>query len=1193
MTRIRILLLAALVCGALQTAAQGFFNLTASQVRIDSLLPQFNYIHELGSNFEDSVYEVSIDYPEFIDMGSADIRRYKAITSDSLPELPIIYTARSISRKQGFLNVAFVPLVFREGKFRKLVSFKLTVKSRPRASLLNGKAAVAKAPGERYTSNSVLAGGSWAKIRVSHSGVFHLSDDLIYQAGFTNPSKVKVYGYGGALQPESLTDAYLRATDDLKEVPTCYIGGKRLFFAQGPVSWTADGGRIRNPYSTHGYYFLTESDAAPRVVDENTFIAGFYPAGCDYNALYEVESYAWYKGGRNLYDAETFSTGTTRTYSVAACSSGAGKLTVAISGDAATTAEVRLNGVTVGNVTITRIPENSVANSATKTFTVSNLAPVNTVSIRQTNGSTMRLDYISTHSNSPRPSSYVYSGTYDVPEFVYRITNQNHHADTPVDMIILIPTTQRLRAYAEKLKTLHEQLDGMSVRIVPADELYNEFSSGTPDATAYRRYLKMFYDRAKTDAEIPRYLLLFGDGAWDNRMLCQQWKGLSPDDFLLCFESENSFSETECYVSDDFFCMLDDEEQIQQPQDGRTVYLGRADVAAGRLPVRTESDAKTVVDKITAYVGNKNAGAWQNTIVMMGDDGNNNIHMIAADNVAKLIERKYPSFDVKRVMWDAYAMTTSATGSTYPEVEQLLKQYMTNGALVMNYSGHGSPTQISHEKALMINDFRNNVTQHLPLWVTASCDIMPFDGQEENIGETAMFNAKGGAVAFFGTTRTVYSGYNEKMNLAFTEYVLATDGGQNSIGEAVRLAKNSLVDLNISDPRHVAGDNTNNKLQYTLLGDPALRLALPRLDAVIDDINGNALGGEEHVTLKAGMEVTVNGHIENNGTRADDFNGEITGLVRDASQTIECRLNNTSSDGAQVRFVYTDRPSTIFKGNDNVTNGTFSFKFVVPKDISYSDATGKIIVYAMNADRSRTAAGSTDDVLFNGSIDFSRDSIGPSIYCYLNTASFSNGDNVNTTPYFVAEINDDYGINATGSGIGHDLQLVIDGEMARTYVLNDYFAFDFGTYKSGRLGFSIPRLNPGEHKLKFKAWDVLNYSSTAELSFNVVEGLSPDIIDIDCFPNPASTYTTFRVTHDRIGSDVGVVLDIFDMSGRHLWSQTESAVPTGNTLSFDWDLTVGNGRRLGTGVYLYRVRLNCEGGSYVSKAKKLIIMCNK
>jgi hypothetical protein len=93
--------------------------------------------------------------------------------------------------------------------------------------------------------------------------------------------------------------------------------------------------------------------------------------------------------------------------------------------------------------------------------------------------------------------------------------------------------------------------------------------------------------------------------------------------------------------------------------------------------------------------------------------------------------------------------------------------------------------------------------------------------------------------------------------------------------------------------------------------------------------------------------------------------------------------------------------------------------------------------------------------------------------------------------------------------------------------------------------------------------------------------------------NPATTSTTFIVNHDRTGSAMDVVLDIFDASGRLLWQKRETGVPTDQTYTIDWDLTTSGGRRLSTGVYLYRVRISSDGSDEASKAKKLIILSNK
>ena len=349
------------------------------------------------------------------------------------------------------------------------------------------------------------------------------------------------------------------------------------------------------------------------------------------------------------------------------------------------------------------------------------------------------------------------------------------------------------------------------MRIVPADELYNEFSSGTPDATAYRRYMKMLYDRAANDTEKPRYLLLFGDGGWDNRMKTAEWSGYDADDYLLCYESENSFSQVNCYVSDDFYCLLDDEEVIQKGSDSNITYAGQPDVAVGRLPIRTTNDAETLVDKIISYAYNEHAGNWQNEICMMGDDGNQNSHMKTADKVATMIEQNYPHYNVNKIYWDAYQRTSSSTGYSYPDVTRLIKQQIQSGALMMNYCGHGAAYAMSHEFVMKLKDFEDSQSEYLPLWITASCDIMPFDGQEDNIGEAVILSRKGGGVAFFGTTRTVYATYNEVMNMAFTNYVL-TPG--ISIGEAAQLAKCELVSK--------GSDLTCNKLQYIAIPNDAI-----------------------------------------------------------------------------------------------------------------------------------------------------------------------------------------------------------------------------------------------------------------------------------------------------------------------------------------------------------------------------------
>lgn len=1196
--RIFFVWIALLVLALPAKAQQRFFNLTADEVKVDSVLPHFLYSIPLPENYQDSVYTVSVKYPEYMDMTVSDVANYNRISGAALPSQVPLSQNISVSRRKGYLVVSFCPLVFRNNKYQMLVSFMLDVKAKAvKNSVLrqrkNDKAYASAA--DIYAEHSLLASGKWAKIRVSSSGVYQLTEATVRQAGFSNINKVKIYGYGGNLQNEALYANDLARTDDLKEVPQCVVGGKHLFYAKGPVSWTSNSSTVRrrNPYSDYGYYFITQSDEEPATVDSATFVSSFYPSPDDYHSLYEVDGYSWYNGGRNLFDPTPISVGGSQQVVITnTTGSQKGRLTVNVSAGGNNQIRILLNGKELGTLNVP-ILQYCKAGQVGGTYSLDNLRidAKDTVTIVNVSGETARLDYVSMAWEKAIPLPNL-SGSHPAATYVKNIANQDLHADGQADLVIIIPASRTLLKQAQRLKEFHESHDGMRVNIVAADQLYNEFSSGTPDANAYRRYLRMLQDRAATEADMPKYLLLFGDCVWDNRMLTADCKRFDPDDFLLVYESENSFSETVCYAGDSWMGILAE-------GAGSDARRELQDVGVGRFPVTTVAEAKIMVDKTINYSKNQNGGAWQNTIMFMGDDGNDNIHMKDVDSVANSVGRDYPNFLIKKVMWDAYTRESSATGNTYPEVSKIIRQQQANGALVMDYGGHGNATLISHESVLGLSDFSESRTSNLPLWVTAACDIMPFDGVTETIGESAVLNEKGGAVAFYGTARTVFTSANKYINHAFMKRVLSLqDGKPIALGEAHRLAQNDVMlgtnryptptreDPNKTSPEQ---DNTENHLQYSLLGDPALSLNLPTAQVVVDEIDGVAVGSGTMPTVKAGSVIKMKGHVAG----VEGFNGVVTATVRDTQEEITCKLNNTSGDGAEVAFKYLDRTKTLYHGSDSIRNGQFELTFAVPKDINYADGQGMINLYALNTDKTIRANGSCDQFIVGGSAEAKNDSVGPSIYCYLNSPSFVDGGNVNSTPYFVAEIKDKDGINAAGSGIGHDLQLVIDGDMAKTYTLNNNFSYDFGTYTSGSTFYSIPELEEGPHRLQFRAWDIQNNSSTAVLHFNVVKGLRPQLFNIGVTNNPARTSTTFIISHDRMESNMDVVIELFDAAGRQMWRHAESGVSATGNYTVDWDLSVDGGRPLQTGVYLYRVKVSSEGSSYVSKTKKLIVISNR
>ncbi len=950
---------------------------------------------------------------------------------------------------------------------------------------------VTQASAQQYAPHSRLSAGRWVKISVPATGFYELTDSMLRAAGFDQPQQVKVYGYGGAPQPETLQASYLTATDDLPQVPTCMMGCRRLFYAHGTVEWenNDDLERKRNPYSDKAFYFLSDIDEPPLYYADSTlFVDDHYPMPTDYHSLYEVDNFAWYHGGRNLFDSRTFGSGVARHYTLPVPPESDCTLRVAMSYNNYCEATVSVGDHKIGtilvNATTTKgttakafLDSYSKAAVDTWTFNISEELCTSdslTLTITQLSGGDMRLDHLALCFSNPFPLPDLSTALLPVPTIEETVDSQDLHADTAADMVIIIPQSGLLSQQAEQLAQLHIQHDSLRVRVVRADQIYNEFSSGTPDANAYRRYMKMLYDRAETETDKPRFLLLFGDAAFDNRLLTSDFSQLNAADLLLCYESDNSLSETNCYVTDDFFCMLDEDEGTD------IIKTDKSDVAVGRLPARTAAEAQVLVDKVISYRINSSASDRQNVICFMGDDGNANMHMNDAETVASMVLEQWPSYNVKKIYWDAYPRVTVANGNRYPDVTNLVLEQMRQGALLMNYSGHGGPTLLSHELVVTLPDFAIPTTHQLPVWFTASCDVAPFDGYTHNIGETAMFNPQGGAIAFIGTTRTVYAQHNRSMNKAFTTYLLSTTdtGKPYTFGEALQQAKND----------QVLGWRTSkqagiNRLHFTLLGDPALRLPLPTATVVIDSIAGVPVDdASTTVLLLAGDSATVSGHIAGH----DDFNGVATLTVKDAMQTITCRMNPLDkSEMPKSPLVYNDRPITLCISSDSVRNGCFTFTFALPKDISYSDLPGQLLIHAFNDDHTLVAHGSSEQFVMGSADDYELMAEGPLITAWLDDPAFSDGDGTSTAPLFHADLYDDDGINASGSGIGHDLELIVDGQMAATYNLNSYFHFDFGSFRSGTVDYRLPALISGPHTLVFRAWDVLNHSSTLTLHFVV------------------------------------------------------------------------------------------------------------
>ena len=748
------------------------------------------------------------------------------------------------------------------------------------------------------------------------------------------------------------------------------------------------------------------------------------------------------------------------------------------------------------------------------------------------------------------------------PTTIGKVANQNLHALENIDYVIICP--KEFIAPAERLAKKHEEIDNLTWIVVTDEQVYNEFSSGTPDASAYRWLMKMLYDRANGNAvKSPKHLLLMGKGTYDNRRIFSS--NISGKNLLLTFQAKNSTVEYSAYGTDDYFGFLTDHAGVSQG----IFYETRAqmNISVGRLPVKTLDEANQVVDKLCTYIDDKVPGKWKSQILFLADDGDHGLHVETAEAGAERLRTKNKDFIVNKLYLDAYTQEVNAAGESYPLAKNQFDNFINEGMLFFNYSGHGGYNNITNELFMRTNDIRrmNNVNQ--AFWFLATCSFSHFDGGVTSAGEEAILNPNGGAIGVLSACRTVFAGQNTDLNRNFCDTILGHNNLFNyhmTIGEATRIAKNKTV-----------GDA--NKMAYILLGDPAIRINYPT-DYQITTTS-------KLDTLHALMLQTICGFIETQDhDTATWFNGKLDVTIFDKMQEIITRDNDEAVEENKVKIKYKDYPNTLFVGQTDVINGKFEITFMVPKDIRYNYGNGRIVYYAYDNENREEAVGHYEDFIIGGSsLVLAQDTIGPELNIYLNNSYFMSGDKTHEYPHFYAEIYDENGINTAGAGIGHDLLMVIDNDAKQTYVLNSYFQALNNSYQSGIVSYKMAEQEEGSHTLTFRAWDLYNNSSTTSLNFQVVKGLDPQLYNITIYPNPVASTGILNIiiNHDRPDDIVESIIYLYDLSGKMVYAHAQK-----RNAPILWNLSELN---TPAGIYIYQVNIKTANSNYVSKAGKLII----
>ncbi|HZY10013.1 MAG TPA: type IX secretion system sortase PorU [Bacteroidota bacterium] len=753
-------------------------------------------------------------------------------------------------------------------------------------------------------------------------------------------------------------------------------------------------------------------------------------------------------------------------------------------------------------------------------------------------------------SGSTREFYIVGSNGYKTPGSLNRIANQNLHGE-PMEADYIIVSHPEFLPAAQRLKTYREQPGTRFLRslVVDIQQIYNEFSGGLPTPIAVRNYLKYIYETWRVP---PRYVLLFGDGNYD-------YKGILSSDpnWIPPWETSESFWPLLSYATDDGFVTFNNVERVN--------------LGLGRLSARTIREAHTMVDKIIEYETNPAIDPWKVRFTFVADDGpagagDRNNYFIHTDQ-AEAISRMVPAlFENKKIYLYEYPTIYAPGGRRKPAVNIAIQNQINQGTLVLNFTGHGNPRLWTHEAVFVREtDFPllRNKGKYFFL-VAATCNYSQFDViGEQSGGEILLEMPEAGAISVFSATRPVFAFDNFLLNETLYEILFQKD----SIG---RIVPQRLGDLIYRTKQRRTSDNDR---KYFLLGDPALQLAFPELFASVDSINNvhTSQTTQLQALSKASLKASVRDSV---GQQEQNFTGRAQVVVYDASR----RVRLYDPDGIESEYIA--QGSVLYRGEQSITNGMLHANFIVPKDISYGDDYGRATIYFWNS--SLDGAGSTTNFRVGGTDTTALQDIeGPQIQLFIDQEGFRAGDVVKESPVLLAHLFDVNGINTSGSGIGHRLEAWLD-EQRESIDLTDYYKSVIDDYQNGRIEYPLGILSLGPHKLRIRAWDTYNNSSTTETVFDVVTSVGLQLYNIFNYPNPFSSSTFFTFEHNQI-VPIDAEIKIYSVAGRLLRSLEERNI-NNRTVRIEWDGRDDDGDVLANGIYLYKVVVKTEDRRFTDEA---------
>ena len=768
-------------------------------------------------------------------------------------------------------------------------------------------------------------------------------------------------------------------------------------------------------------------------------------------------------------------------------------------------------------------------------------------------------------------SSYAVYVAFDPAKTLKKISrfeevpNQNLHAMETPELLIL--TDKLFHEQAERVADLHRTIDGLDVAVVDQDQVFNEFSSGTRDAMAYRLFCKMLYDRNPNKF---KNLLLLGPGTFDNREL----NGEHPGN-LLTYQSDNSNYSDFTYTTDDFFAFLAD-------NSGANISSERLSIGVGRMTPKDLAEAKNDVDKLVEYYANPDYGVWRNNTLVFSDSPDKGEYMFEGEGYKNLIDNELlTGMHVSTVHNSMYPRSTTQPNVEFERKEATVaKQKLANsfkdGVYFGTYVGHaGSVGLTKYSNMWVTTDVFNTRIDHLPILSTSCCDVARFDGDRRGIAEVMYHQRYGGAIALLTTSRLVFASNNDDMNTFFIKSLFsnATKGHMPTLGEAYKESK-----LCFESPE-------TNKLSFFLLGDPAIKVNYPISRFNITKVNNTNMTYSDAIAqisplMKFDIEAKV---LDDQGNLDSSFNGDATVTLYD-KQSLFTEMSFTVHGVKIDRDIYTDR-AKLAEISGRVVNGVFTGQMIAPREPKASNESVLLRVYAHQDNSTIMVNGFTKNITmlpYDESLAIS-DNTAPVISSmFINDeATFANGAIIAPESILYISASDDQGISLQANSVDKDMTLLLDGKESYGDVNCYVTAGEDG--KLVNIEYPLANLTEGQHTLTFIVYDMLGNSATHTITFIVGQNSASNIV-ADKLPAYVNGEVNFDVEDSKLHGNTNYILRVTDASGKLVWMTTTDNLPV------TWDMKDMNGNRVPAGLYRYFGTYN-DGINYGgTPINKLIVL---